>query len=838
MPIPKPHNGEEQQAFVSRCISAIHGEYTAEGQAAAICYSAWRDRDKSMQLLEAARQNLSGIITADRYFKSIQGCFEGGLCPTDLWEGSSPEQWTKALEEAAERLVYSNPDMVVKDLGFTGLSITPGAVMDFDAIITSTKQDRDGDILETGGATFDPKMPLLWQHIPMQPIGKMVALTSHTKDMAQGRFAIADTALGRDAAVLVEMDALRISHGFEALEYEPIEKGGRFRIKKLAVLETSLVSVPSNTDAIITAFSRHKLHAPLIKNWAGKLFEKRPVTVAVALDLKTPKPPCACEHKAHAIKGLPAPEEEFSSNWERIASKALGKKHFNPEMEYVPPSKLEYEWVSRYLGVELKHIFQNETRIPAYRCGSFLEGLKNVQAEYGSVREDCRNINGNGTENPPVYEVIQLNSKESRDYLIDGIGFYKSEAGRFVINIQPDWSGVRMIVYTADDQAQVKLNRELIDKTWNWAIENNFMKGEAFNLSGDFLPRTGETFEDLFLTKKNEDPLKLMISQVNKKGKNTPNRGMIFLGPPGTGKTLSGRIIKNDAKSTFIWISSRDFWKFGSFGSITAAFDMAKELAPAVIFFEDIDNWIGDTTTDLLKTELDGIGRSTGVVTILTTNYPERFPAALIDRPGRFHDVLKFDLPTEEERKRMLKKWLPDLDEVAVKDALKRTAGYSGAHVYELAKYAKTIQESEELQIGEAVTKALDKIKEQRELIDENQLSGSHYKPRRAFSGMQTKRFSAESSGFLMCQCGHVGIPAEFCKGNDDRVGCPACGVVGPADSFRPARSSISLDEAGRACIEQAASDPTKAKRIAEAVLSQARLAQSKKDYADLLSLV
>lgn len=41
-PIPSPAGDEDEQAFVSRCISEIIDEYGQE-QAAAICYSKWRE---------------------------------------------------------------------------------------------------------------------------------------------------------------------------------------------------------------------------------------------------------------------------------------------------------------------------------------------------------------------------------------------------------------------------------------------------------------------------------------------------------------------------------------------------------------------------------------------------------------------------------------------------------------------------------------------------------------------------------------------------------------------------------------------------------------------------
>ena len=62
------------------------------------------------------------------------------------------------------------------------------------------------------------------------------------------------------------------------------------------------------------------------------------------------------------------------------------------------------------------------------------------------------------------------------------------------------------------------------------------------------------------------------------------------------------------------------------------------------------DNWINGKIIDMMKTELDGMKKNKNVLTILTTNNPENFPDALLDRPGRFHDVLSFENPSKSIR--------------------------------------------------------------------------------------------------------------------------------------------------------------------------------------------
>jgi hypothetical protein len=201
----------------------------------------------------------------------------------------SPERVRHALRggDAARKWLHKARKSQKADDEGGGLA--DGACMEFDCVLTSKRQDRDGDVLEPAGADLDPRMPLLWQHIPIQPIGKLTKVLDRDDDAVRVRFAVADNALGRDAALLVSFGALRISHGFVPVEFEPLEDVGAddavgegqegqegWHVTKYRVLEGSVVSIPSNPDAVITAYSRKGLHHPLVKGWAKRFFDARP----------------------------------------------------------------------------------------------------------------------------------------------------------------------------------------------------------------------------------------------------------------------------------------------------------------------------------------------------------------------------------------------------------------------------------------------------------------------------------------------------------------------------------------------------------------------------------
>ncbi|HEX5443765.1 MAG TPA: phage major capsid protein [Pirellulales bacterium] len=261
-------------------------------------------RPTNQQLLAAigARRRSRGIGLAADYLRELQVCLGGG-CPSRLLEGVTPTQWQMWMAAARQKLVYHHPEMrpiarrgVVPDAERTGASLhsapatsefrtpnlPPHTIATFPAVVTTTRQDRDGDVLETSGAQLDPAAPLLWQHLPDLPIGRLLSEDQRTSDRLTGTFAIAGTALGQDAALLAEHGALRISHGFLPTAWEPLDiddPSAGYHILQFQILEVSLVSVPSNPDAVIEAFSRHKLAHPLVKAWAGARFAARPVVV-------------------------------------------------------------------------------------------------------------------------------------------------------------------------------------------------------------------------------------------------------------------------------------------------------------------------------------------------------------------------------------------------------------------------------------------------------------------------------------------------------------------------------------------------------------------------------
>lgn len=262
------------------------------------------------QLLDSIRTRPSagiyGIGVASFYVKSMGACLTGGgLCPTSIFKNATPDLWAKELADSDSRFTYcdestSDSDFMQKSVR-DGSDITPGAILEYDCVLSSKRQDRDRDIIEQkGGLELDLKQPALWQHLQLSPIGKLVKVLSQDEHMTKCRYALADTELGRDAAVLVKFGALRKSIGFKPSEFSPLEivkneqgintvRG--WHIKKAMGMEGSLVSIPANADANIlgvyakqfdglaTAYSRGDLKNAMVNHWAKGIYDLRPVQV-------------------------------------------------------------------------------------------------------------------------------------------------------------------------------------------------------------------------------------------------------------------------------------------------------------------------------------------------------------------------------------------------------------------------------------------------------------------------------------------------------------------------------------------------------------------------------
>ncbi|MBM4003119.1 MAG: ATP-dependent zinc metalloprotease FtsH [Planctomycetes bacterium] len=183
-------------------------------------------------------------------------------------------------------------------------------------------------------------------------------------------------------------------------------------------------------------------------------------------------------------------------------------------------------------------------------------------------------------------------------------------------------------------------------------------------------------------------------------------KGVLLMGPPGTGKTLLARAIAGEAGVPFYSVNGSEFIQmFVGVGAsrVRDLFRTAKELAPSIIFVDEIDA-VGrqrgaglggghderEQTLNQILGEMDGFSPSETVIVIAATNRPDVLDPALL-RPGRFDRHLTVSRPSLKGRIEMFKVHVRDVplaEDVDLEVLAAATVGLTGADIHNIVNEA------------------------------------------------------------------------------------------------------------------------------------------------------
>jgi transitional endoplasmic reticulum ATPase len=184
-----------------------------------------------------------------------------------------------------------------------------------------------------------------------------------------------------------------------------------------------------------------------------------------------------------------------------------------------------------------------------------------------------------------------------------------------------------------------------------------------------------------------------------------PAKGFLLYGPPGTGKTLLAKAVAKEAEANFISMKSSDLlskWYGESEQQISRMFARARQVAPCVIFIDEIDSLVPargseanepQVTARVVNTilaEMDGMEELNSVVVIGATNRPWLVDPALL-RPGRFDELIYVGAPSLEGRLHILgihTRGMPLAKDVDLGKIAAQTERYTGADLYDVARRA------------------------------------------------------------------------------------------------------------------------------------------------------
>jgi transitional endoplasmic reticulum ATPase len=195
-----------------------------------------------------------------------------------------------------------------------------------------------------------------------------------------------------------------------------------------------------------------------------------------------------------------------------------------------------------------------------------------------------------------------------------------------------------------------------------------------------------------------------------------PPRGVLLYGLPGTGKTLLVKALATESNINFISIKGPELlskWVGESERAVREVFRKARQAAPALIFFDEIDSVVpargtaSDThvterVVSQFLTELDGLVELTDVVVVAATNRPDLVDRSLL-RPGRFDRLIYIPMPDKAARRRIIDIYLSRMavaGDVPAEWLAEITEGYSGADLEMLCREAGMLALREHIRPG------------------------------------------------------------------------------------------------------------------------------------------
>jgi transitional endoplasmic reticulum ATPase len=213
----------------------------------------------------------------------------------------------------------------------------------------------------------------------------------------------------------------------------------------------------------------------------------------------------------------------------------------------------------------------------------------------------------------------------------------------------------------------------------------------------------------------------LRYPSLYKELKHTLTKGILLHGPSGTGKTLLAKAVATESEANFISVKGPELlskWVGESEKGVREIFRRARQAAPCVVFFDEVDSiaptrgGIGmgeggvgihtgtERIVSQLLTEMDGIQEMHGVVIIAATNRIDMIDTAFL-RPGRFDKIIYVPNPDIKTREKILEihtKGKPISRDIDIKKIAEKTEGFSGADVSAIVNTAISLVLHEYLQ--------------------------------------------------------------------------------------------------------------------------------------------
>jgi transitional endoplasmic reticulum ATPase len=193
-----------------------------------------------------------------------------------------------------------------------------------------------------------------------------------------------------------------------------------------------------------------------------------------------------------------------------------------------------------------------------------------------------------------------------------------------------------------------------------------------------------------------------------------PPKGVLLYGPPGTGKTLIAKAVAHETEANFITVKGSELlskWLGESEKAVRKIFRKARQVAPCIVFFDEIDaiaqmrgidegSRAVERVVNQILTEMDGLEELEGVIVIGATNRPDILDPALL-RPGRFDRLVYVKPPDKKSRLAIFRihtRGMPLSSDVDIEELADLTEGYVGADIEAICREAVMLALREDME--------------------------------------------------------------------------------------------------------------------------------------------
>lgn len=358
-----------------------------------------------------------------------------------------------------------------------------------------------------------------------------------------------------------------------------------------------------------------------------------------------------------------------------------------------------------FLGVGAADMSNGEKSFPGFYIPMAIMGMEAILNNLFNVIKTT-NYNWGGQIKPVGFGMYQIGLDTEKKLMHAACQFceLKSDPSRKMVitrKIEQTMSGPELMLECITPLKDADLYNMFFAEVKAWIKENNYYKGKKIDAKGKFLNVSSYSWDDIILEPEAKDNIfDDVVGFLNHEALYQINglpfkRGLVLYGKPGCGKTLLGKVVANQVASSFIWITAA---QASSASFIRSLFELAREIAPCILFFEDIDMYTVDrgygafnSMVGEMLAQMDGMEENNGLIIIATTNRLDVIEKALAERPSRFDRRYSLDYLSPETTELMVSRKLGNavLQNVTVPEIGKMVFGLNGCFIQEVIVSAK-----------------------------------------------------------------------------------------------------------------------------------------------------